>query len=130
MKNSQAKFLLCEDNEINAAIAKRILSVFGASVDCAVNGEEGPNSSASAPGDYFAILMDIQMPILNGYEATERIRSYHRPDAKKIPIIAMTADAFQRRPGKEQRSRHERLFDQAPRSRKDPPGASQSPKHQ
>jgi signal transduction histidine kinase/CheY-like chemotaxis protein/PAS domain-containing protein len=89
------KVLLCEDNEINAAIAKRLLSVFGVGVDLAVNGEEGTKLfRASKPGEYFAILMDIQMPILNGYEATERIRSYHRPDAKTIPIIAMTADAF------------------------------------
>jgi CheY-like chemotaxis protein len=89
------KVLLCEDNEINAAIAKRVLSTFGVSVDWAVNGEEGAKKfRESKPGDYFAILMDIQMPILNGYEATERIRGYHRKDAKKIPIIAMTADAF------------------------------------
>jgi CheY-like chemotaxis protein len=87
--------LLCEDNQVNQAIAKRILTSFGLDVDIASNGVEGVDAfKASKPGDYLAILMDIQMPFMNGYEATMKIRSLRRADAKKIPIIAMTADAF------------------------------------
>jgi PAS domain S-box-containing protein len=91
----QGKVLLCEDNQVNQAIAKRILTSFGLDVDIASNGVEGVDAfKASKPGDYLAILMDIQMPFMNGYEATMKIRSLRRADAKKIPIIAMTADAF------------------------------------
>jgi signal transduction histidine kinase/CheY-like chemotaxis protein len=89
------KVLLAEDNEINQEIEKRMLDALGISVDCAMNGKEAVEAfKASAPGSYQAILMDIQMPIMNGYEATEKIRLLERPDAKTIPIIAMTADAF------------------------------------
>jgi len=87
--------LLAEDNEINAEIAKRILMKLGLSMVRAGNGEQAVEAfSASASDTYSAILMDIQMPVMNGYEATKAIREMHRPDAKTIPIIAMTADAF------------------------------------
>jgi CheY-like chemotaxis protein len=87
--------LLAEDNAINVQIASRILHTLGVEADTA---EDGGRAVAmfrqSAPGTYRAILMDIQMPLVNGYEATEQIRALARPDAKTIPIIAMTADAF------------------------------------
>jgi PAS domain S-box-containing protein len=89
------KVLLAEDNEINADIARRILTGFGLRVDHAENGMQAVTLfEASAPGEYQAILMDIQMPALNGYEATRIIRAADRSDAKTIPILAMTADAF------------------------------------
>lgn len=87
--------LLAEDNIINAQIAKRLLASFGLQCVHAENGEKAVALfAASKPGSYQGILMDIQMPILNGYEASEKIRSLSHPDAKRIPIIAMTADAF------------------------------------
>ncbi len=89
------KLILAEDNEINAEIALRILQELGLTVDRAENGEEAAELfRLSAPGTYRAILMDIQMPVLNGYEATRAIRAMRRPDAASIPILAMTADAF------------------------------------
>lgn len=91
----EGKVLLCEDNEINMEIAKRLLQSLGLKEDWAANGKEAlARFSASLPGEYRAIFMDIQMPLMNGYEATEAIRALPRPDAKIIPIIAMTADAF------------------------------------
>lgn len=89
------KVLLAEDNSINTEIAVRILSNMGLAVDCVDNGVKAvEHFQASVYGEYKAILMDIQMPIMNGYEATQQIRSLKRPDAARIPIIAMTADAF------------------------------------
>lgn len=89
------RVLLAEDNEINTAIAARILTDFGLALDTAENGRAAVERFAAAPaGTYRAILMDIQMPLLNGYEAAEAIRALDRPDAASIPIIAMTADAF------------------------------------
>ena len=89
------KDLVAEDYTINAGIAKRILTGFGLRV---VHAENGAKAAAyfekSAVGEYTAILMDIQMPVMNGYEATRKIRSLSRADAKTIPIIAMTADAY------------------------------------
>jgi len=90
------KTLLAEDNEINTEIAIRILNSLGVQVDHAENGRRAVEMfSASEPGEYFAVMMDIQMPVMNGYEATRAIRALPRPDAKTIPIIAMTADAFE-----------------------------------
>ena len=87
--------LVAEDNQINAEIARRVLASFGLTAVHAENGRAAVDSFAAAPpGTYRAILMDIQMPILNGYDAAARIRALDRPDAKTIPIIAMTADAF------------------------------------
>jgi CheY-like chemotaxis protein len=64
-------------------------------IDQAVNGQEGVEKfSQSAPGEYSAILMDLRMPLLDGYGATKAIRELNRKDAKTIPIIAMTADVF------------------------------------
>jgi len=88
--------LLAEDNEINAEIAIRILSSLGLQIDRAENGRQAVERfGASAPGQYRAVLMDIQMPVMNGYEAAEAIRALERTDAKTVPIIAMTADAFE-----------------------------------
>ena len=87
--------LLAEDNAINREIAKRILEKLGLGVIHAENGARAVELfSASAPSEYRAILMDIQMPVMNGYDAARAIRELNRPDAKSIPIIAMTADAF------------------------------------
>jgi signal transduction histidine kinase/ActR/RegA family two-component response regulator len=89
------RVLLAEDNPVNTEIAKRILTSFGLTVDHAPDGSRAVEMfAAAAPGFYQAILMDIQMPKLNGYEATARIRSLEWTDAQTIPIIAMTADAF------------------------------------
>ncbi len=88
------RVLLAEDNPINAEIAQRILAGFGLSVDHAENGREAVRMfSDSAPGAYRMIFMDLQMPLLNGYEATEQIRALPRSDAC-VPIYALTADAF------------------------------------
>lgn len=92
---SGRRILLVEDNEINREIAADILSMWGAAVDTACNGREGVEAfEASDPGYYDLILMDIQMPVMNGYEAVRYIRSMERADAAAIPIFAMTADAF------------------------------------
>lgn len=89
------KVLLAEDNELNREIAVGLLQLRGVEVDCADNGEEVVERFAdSVPGTYSLILMDIQMPRLNGYEATRKIRSMERKDSRTVPIIAMTADAF------------------------------------
>ena len=89
------KVLLAEDNEINTEIAVRVLQEFNLQVDTTHNGLEAlERFKASAPGEYKWILMDIQMPVLSGYEAAARIRALPRPDAASVPIIAMTADVF------------------------------------
>ena len=91
----EGKVLLVEDNEINMEIALRIIESFGLTADTAENGREAVEQFAkSSTGEYAAVLMDIQMPVMNGYEATMQIRKMHRSDASKVPIIAMTADAF------------------------------------
>lgn len=87
--------LLAEDNIFNQEIAKTLLNEKGALVDVAENGQEAVDRfCASAPGWYKAVFMDIHMPVLNGFEATQIIRAMERSDAAKIPIIAMTADAY------------------------------------
>lgn len=87
--------LMAEDNEINAEIAVSILENEGAKVDVAVNGKDAVEKyAASEPGTYNFILMDIQMPVMNGRDAAKQIRSMDREDACEIPIFALSADAF------------------------------------
>ena len=87
--------LLAEDNELNMEIAEFVLQNEGAVVTKAWNGQEAVERfKKSEPGEFDAILMDIMMPFMNGYEAAKTIRSMDRKDAKAIPIIAMTANAF------------------------------------
>lgn len=88
-------FLAAEDNEINAEILSEILSIEGASCEIVENGQFALERFASSTeGEFDAILMDVQMPVMNGYDATRAIRALKRKDAVKIPIIAMTANAF------------------------------------
>ena len=87
--------LLAEDNELNMEIAEFVLQNVGADVTKAWNGQEAVELfRKSEPGGFDTILMDIMMPVMNGYEAAKKIRSLDREDAKTIPIIAMTANAF------------------------------------
>ena len=87
--------LLAEDNELNMEIAEFVLQNEGVDVTKAWNGQEAAELFRnSEPGEYDVILMDIMMPVMNGYEATKMIRSLDREDARAIPIIAMTANAF------------------------------------
>lgn len=92
---SKIHLLLVEDNEVNREIASMILTEFGFTLDTAENGKIAVEKiSESTPGTYQAILMDIQMPVMNGYEATKKIRELNNPELANIPIIAMTANAF------------------------------------
>ena len=87
--------MLVEDNEVNREIASLILTEFGFQLDTAVNGKDAYEKvAASKPGDYDAVLMDVQMPVMNGYEATQKIRALENKSLAQIPIIAMTANAF------------------------------------
>ena len=89
------RFLLVEDNMLNSEIAAEILHMTGAEVDTAENGQEALHKFLYHPvGYYDLIFMDIQMPLMNGYEATQAIRHLDRTDATSVPIIAMTANAF------------------------------------
>ncbi len=87
--------LVAEDNEINAEILRELLDMSGASCDICENGKSVVETfGQSVPGQYQMILMDVQMPVMNGYEATKAIRDLGHPLALTIPIIAMTANAF------------------------------------
>ena len=89
------RVLLAEDNDLNAEIAISLLEIQGAAVERAADGQEAVNRfCASKPGHYQLILMDIQMPVKNGLEATMEIRASAHPDAASIPIVAMTANSF------------------------------------
>ena len=89
------RILLAEDFIINAEIVKELMAIRGAEVDHAENGKIALEMfKDSEPGHYDAILMDVRMPEMDGLEATKAIRALPRPDAKTVPIIAMTANAF------------------------------------
>ena len=90
------KLLLVEDNELNREIAMEILGIMGFEIDIAVDGEEAVEKvKVAEPGQYDLILMDIQMPHMDGYEATKKIRGLASKEKANIPIIAMTANAFE-----------------------------------
>ena len=97
-KNADFKdkhILLVEDNELNREIAQEILREYGFQVDTAENGEVAVEKvSAAAPGSYDLVLMDVQMPVMDGYTATRKIRALDDPARAKLPILAMTANAF------------------------------------
>ena len=89
------RFLAAEDNELNAMVIGELLNMFGATCVVKPDGKEALEEfEHSLPGQYDCILMDVQMPVMDGYEATRSIRQCGHPDAKNIPIIAMTANAF------------------------------------
>ncbi len=91
----QRRILLVEDNELNGEIAKELLEEAGLIVDAACDGEQALELlNASDPGYYHLVLMDIQMPVMDGLTAARQLRQSPRPDLREIPIIAMTANAF------------------------------------
>ena len=94
-KPLHGRILLAEDNAINTEIATRILRGFNLQVDAVRNGQAALDKfTAAAPGTYDVILLDIQMPILDGYQTAAKLRALERPDVAQLPIIAMTADVF------------------------------------
>lgn len=89
------RLLLVEDNELNREIAFEILNEYGFIVDTAENGKEAVDKVAvSKPGDYDLVLMDIQMPVMDGHEATRQIRALADSELANVPVVAMTANAF------------------------------------
>ena len=91
---AEKNILLAEDNDLNREIAIELLHMIHVNVDCAVHGKEAVEKFLADGDRYDLILMDVQMPVMDGYQATETIRRSNHPRAKTIPIIAMTADAF------------------------------------
>ena len=95
-KRKTGRILLAEDNELNQEIAKVILEDAGFNVEVAENGNVALNMlTNSEPGYYRLILMDVRMPVMNGYEATKAIRALDDKELSSIPIFAMTANAFE-----------------------------------
>ena len=91
----EMRMLVAEDNDINAEILEELLSMEGASCDRTVNGQDAVERFRHTPPAFYdAVLLDIQMPVMNGYEAARAIRALDRSDAATIPIVAMTANAF------------------------------------
>ena len=92
---SAKRLLLVEDNMVNREIAEMLLTHAGFAVETAENGQLAVDMvSASEPGDYHAILMDIQMPVMDGYAAARAIRALKRRELAEIPIVALTANTF------------------------------------
>jgi signal transduction histidine kinase/CheY-like chemotaxis protein len=95
MNLTDKRILLVEDNELNAEIAREILEMTGMKVDWDVNGADAVDRITASPDGYYdLVFMDVQMPVMNGYDATRAIRALNRDYAKMLPIIAMTANAF------------------------------------
>ncbi|MDD4525400.1 MAG: response regulator [Lachnospiraceae bacterium] len=93
---SGTRILVCEDNQMNAIITKRLLEKKGCIVDWARDGSNGVELfKTSVTGYYDAILMDIRMPVMDGLTAARMIRKSGRPDAGTVPVIAMSANAFE-----------------------------------
>lgn len=94
-KNGEVRILLVEDNELNMEIAQELLGITGAELEIAWNGKEGIEKFAENPENYFDIILsDVQMPEMDGHEMTRAIRQMNRGDARIIPIVAMSANAF------------------------------------
>ena len=90
------RVLLCEDNAMNREIAAAILHSRGIETIFAANGEEGVETFSRLPAGYFdAVLMDLRMPVMDGLSAAKHIRALSRPDAATIPVIALSADAYE-----------------------------------
>ena len=89
------RVLLVEDNELNREIAEELLTAMGVTVEQAEDGKQALDMVSQAPLHYYdLVLMDVQMPVKNGYEAARAIRALDRPDAGELPMVAMTANAF------------------------------------